>query len=216
MNKTFKVLEDEKDVALVYYAEDRLLNSKCDWQDGALDHILRFYKKPTMRVAIDGGANYGFMSNGFAQHFDKVYSFEINPNIIECLKYNTSIYSNIEIINKGLGLEEKEVSLGDGDGRTGLVRIDKHGKTKSKIIPLDSLNLENVDLIKLDVESYEYEVILGGIETIKKYKPLLYFEWSTNRSIGDENKRVEIFQLLDSIGYKFRDHRYWDFLFTYE
>jgi len=55
MNKTFKVLEGEKDVALVHYAEDRLLNSKCDWQDGALDHILRFYKKPKMRVAIDGG-----------------------------------------------------------------------------------------------------------------------------------------------------------------
>jgi hypothetical protein len=34
-------------------------------------------------------------------------------------------------------------------------------------------NLEKIDFIKIDVEGYEIEVLKGGIESIKKFRPIL-------------------------------------------
>jgi len=209
----FRILEGEGDVALKNYAQTRLVNSKCDWQSGILDHIFRFYNKETKRVAVDGGANYGFVSNGLAQHFEEVYSFEVNPDILDCLSYNTSYYTNIKVIDRGLYNAEGIVSLSSDGRRSGMVRIGE-GDLVGKVTTLDSLNLERVDFIKLDVEGSEYEALLGSIETIKRTKPVLYFEWNTQRTIKDELRRREIFELLDSLGYKFRDHRHYDFLFS--
>ena len=42
-------------------------------------------------------------------------------------------------------------------------------------IKIDNLNLKP-DLIKLDIEGYEYKALLGSVKTIKKFKPIIYIE----------------------------------------
>jgi len=42
-------------------------------------------------------------------------------------------------------------------------------------IKIDDLNLKP-DLIKLDIEGYEYKALLGAVKTIKKFKPIIYIE----------------------------------------
>jgi hypothetical protein len=39
------------------------------------------------------------------------------------------------------------------------------------------MNLEKVDLIKIDVQGYEKFILEGGIETIKKHKPIMIVEF---------------------------------------
>jgi hypothetical protein len=51
---------------------------------------------------------------------------------------------------------------------------DNSGDTD--LITLDSLNLENVDLIKIDVQGTEIDVVKGGVETIKRNKPIMIVE----------------------------------------
>jgi FkbM family methyltransferase len=209
----FQYLEGEKDVALLDFAQKYKPKDKCNWF-GIIDHIFRYYNKDTKRNAIDIGANYGFVTCGLAQNFQKVYSFEINPKLSKCLINNTSCYGNVTVYTFGLSNNENEVLLQDHSS-SGMVKINNEGGTiKSNVKTLDSLNIEDVDLIKIDVEGHEYEVILGGIQTITKYKPLLFFEWETTRSIQDEERRQHIFNLLFSIGYKFRDHSHRDWVFT--
>jgi hypothetical protein len=41
---------------------------------------------------------------------------------------------------------------------------------------LDGLNLDNVAFIKIDVEGYEYPVVMGAAATIKKFKPVVIVE----------------------------------------
>ncbi|MDP7196601.1 MAG: FkbM family methyltransferase [SAR202 cluster bacterium] len=62
---------------------------------------------------------------------------------------------------------------------------------------LDDLNIkEKIDFIKIDVEGNEKYVILGGIETIKKNKPIIWVEtWEENSHL--------IVDLFKKIGYKF-------------
>ena len=67
---------------------------------------------------------------------------------------------------------------------TGTVWIDrtaKHNKVnypkeKIKLKTLDSYKFKDVDIIKLDVEGYEYDVMLGMEKTVDKWKPIVQVE----------------------------------------
>lgn len=58
----------------------------------------------------------------------------------------------------------------------------KHGNEMSiqnvELRTLDSLELQKVDFIKIDVEGYEYFVLQGGLNTIRKFKPQIILEYS--------------------------------------
>src|SRR5262249_27695046 len=69
---------------------------------------------------------------------------------------------------------------------------------KAKMIALDQLNLNNVSLIKIDVEGYEMEVLKGAMETIKRNKPVLIVEIFFSPEL---NKRLEEIQ---SLGYRYK------------
>jgi hypothetical protein len=46
---------------------------------------------------------------------------------------------------------------------------------------LDNIFFNNnitVDYIKIDTEGYEYYILKGGINTIKKYRPIIQLEWN--------------------------------------
>ena len=56
---------------------------------------------------------------------------------------------------------------------------------------LDSFQLEQVSLIKLDVEGYEREVIKGAWNTISRSRPIIFAEGETD----------QLFPLLAPLGY---------------
>ena len=61
-----------------------------------------------------------------------------------------------------------------------------HNATDDKIMvsitKLDSLNLDNISVIKIDVEGFELEVLTGALETIRKNKPVIILEiWPDNK-----------------------------------
>jgi len=42
--------------------------------------------------------------------------------------------------------------------------------------PLDDLNFPRVDFIKADVEGMEYDVVVGGVKTIRQHRPTIFLE----------------------------------------
>ena len=83
---------------------------------------------------------------------------------------------------------------------TGGVHILGPGMTP--IIIIDNLNLPGCDLIQLDVEGYELNALLGAIETIKKYKPVLCIEFCEkwlNRYDATSGKILELLKELNYI-----------------
>ena len=103
--------------------------------------------------------------------------------------------------------------------------IDNHPSEKPQYIEyrtLDSFNIRNVGLIKIDIEGFEYNAICSGLATIveNNYPPLLIEVWDEknmngffppDKLIDYKNRQQKLLILLDSLGYvKIEDPRFGD------
>jgi len=143
------------------------------------------------KTFYDVGANYGFCFYTFLGAFceAEVHSFEPNPYVFYFLKetYNINIkkFKNKVIINNfGLGDSEKEEFLyftvdHSGGGSIYNSDTEKSKKVKIKITTLDKYVSSHAkpDIIKLDVEGYEYNILNGELMSLSKYKPIVIIEF---------------------------------------
>ena len=188
-----------------------------------LRHTIMFQKKSEL-IIIDIGANIGSFSLKLAKKcFDSkkqflIYSFEPNKIIFNLLKNNLSlnkdISKNIYPFQIPLGDKNTEVDFINKEQNSGGSKVLKSNKdlesklqtVKLKQISLDYFvennEIDHIDIIKIDVEGYEPIVLDGCINTIKKYKPILYIEITPMwfKDIGRSSN--EILNFLKSIGYK--------------
>lgn len=133
---------------------------------------------------IDCGANIGNHSLYFASftNADKVISIEGHPLIFKILEknMNTNIKdSKFKILNKLVGDNNNDnnyINLNDNNNcGVGTINFEKKGYNV-EMITLDSLDLKNISLIKLDVENFEYNVLIGAKNIIAKYHPVIIIE----------------------------------------
>ena len=192
-------------------------------KDDSWLHVYNNVQKKSELIIIDVGANIGAFSLKLARKcFDKnqkfnIYAFEPNKLIFNLLKNNLSlnkvISKNIFLFQMPIGDKNKEVNFINKEKNSGGSKVLKNEKNsesnintvKMKQISLDYFveknEIDHVDIIKIDVEGYEPIVLDGCINTIKKFKPLLYIEitplWFKN--IGRSS--LELLNLLKSMGY---------------
>lgn len=172
-------------------------------------------------TVIDVGANTGQFSMAVMKVLMPRYSIiiEANPALEGNLTKNLSEFNNKRILINGIGnidgtLEfnvnsNSQVSsfLALGDDRKKMFPNNKVIKSQSiKIKRLDSL-LENTipnkkTLLKIDVQGYEKEVLLGAKETLKKCSWVL-IEISFAALYEGESSFVEIINFMEKEGFQF-------------
>ena len=69
---------------------------------------------------------------------------------------------------------------------------------------LDSLNIP-ADFIKIDTEGWEYNILAGATETIKKHKPVIQMEWNVTNMAQCGITQTQVFDLMESLEYNFID-----------
>lgn len=213
------LLDTEGDVPLLEYAKAYPNNKDFhQWHENFIDDILDLYA-PDMqrRIALDIGGCVGMMAVPFAQHYEQVHTFEINPAVRECLKLNTAPYPNIAVHECGTGKFNGEVKFRQSlfSGISRVIEFEQHAKDTDIQCPvrmIDSFNFNNVDLIKLDVEGYEYDSLYGAVETLKRCKPLVIAEIHSRRTRRSYNYRQRVFKLMEELGYKLIDVRAHDYI----
>ena len=172
--------------------------------------------------ALDIGANIGLWSKDLTSFFSKTYCFEPNFNCLDCLKRNINI-AKAEIHNYALGSKSafEYMYCPDSTGGSSFVNKTKFlghdnagkeiwdkfeinvSKQKVEIKTLDSLDLENINFIKIDVQNYELEVLKGAYETLRKNDPVVCIEeYKTNVENSDEINFLQSlnFSVIDKIG----------------
>jgi len=173
--------------------------------DFEIDHLnvaLKYVQN--WRVAIDGGANYGSWSRYMAKQFEKVLSFEAVDDIYECLEKNVEHHGNIETFNQALGDENKHVTVGHGKRYDNVGCATYNGEGKTPMIPIDSLDLDTLDFLKLDIEGYEYYALLGAKETIMRCKPVIVFEENLRGMLEHNVPDGKCGEFLEELGAKFK------------
>ena len=133
-------------------------------------------------VVVQAGGNCGFYVKQYAQLFNVVYTFEPDPLNFHCLVNNCQV-PNIFKFNAALGEINKLIHVYNGnEGNVGCHTVgDDPNKytAKQSFVPtftIDQLALDHCDLIQLDCEGYEPNVILGAMDTIERFKPVISLE----------------------------------------
>jgi FkbM family methyltransferase len=145
----------------------------------------------------------------------KVYAFEPSlPNykkLVQDVLVNEGFFERSRLLNVGCDrydcvktLADWYTHIGGDDG----LEITPDCKVPVRFLPIDHYlpELTRLDWIKMDIEGGEYDAILGGIETIKKFRPNFIIEnheeiirigpWmKANRVVP------KIYELLGSLGY---------------
>lgn len=150
------------------------------WEEGIAQHIASYTEPNT--IAIDLGAHIGIHTLTMARRvgpLGKVISFEPQNKIFRELFYNVRLNQlpcEVILLHNAVGEEIKWVHMcpinPSNEGHTSI----GEGGDRSFMVTLDSLNLSNVSLIKMDVESYELEVLRGAKETLLRNRPVIVFE----------------------------------------
>jgi FkbM family methyltransferase len=143
------------------------------------------------RGTLDIGANTGIYSilAGAANPAGRVIAWEPAPYLAAKLR------ANIDVNGFGDSVEAREAAVANRDGEAEFfissettmssLSVDFaesgiHSSTKTKVrvervdgvVPADM----QVDLMKVDVEGYEFEALSGARETIKRCRPRVFFE----------------------------------------
>lgn len=157
---------------------------------------------PPEPVIADIGANIGNHTVFFSKicRATKIYSFEPQKEMYEILQKNVELNHCVEVqlFNFALGNKKGMLSIHDFDptnwGGTSFVQ-DNNGNIP--VETFDSLNIQKVDFMKIDVEGAEVNVLQGAIETIKRDKPLIWCETLTRMAL----KAID--RVLSPLNYRF-------------
>ncbi len=146
----------------------------------ALDAIRSDRSAPQMseRIAIDAGANVGSYTRLLAETYSRVYSFEPSPDTFACLErnvYEWGHYPKVRLYNAAVGDVRSYVSMGRSFGRLSITSRVK-GSGSIPAIPLDSLGLQNVGFLKLDVEGFELKALIGATHLLRESRPYVFME----------------------------------------
>jgi FkbM family methyltransferase len=164
-------------------------------------------------LILDIGTNSGSTILKFASLTkNSVYGFEPDDFNFKICQENISLnhFNNINVENIGLGNIAGTYKLSvDTDSNRGGNRIsfnnDLQTYTTINVETLDawveSKDLQNIDLIKIDVEGFEMKVLEGGKNTISKFMPKLFIELDDNNLRNVGNSAKELIDFLEDLDY---------------
>ena len=185
-----KVLKINKEVSIDLYSFDPNF-------DINLDTFKKFAESNQINWIH---SNLALGSNSVKESFTILNAFPSSGSSIDNILQDSFWYKTRKIFLDPLGNKESKTTTFEIDVET----VDK----------LFAFN-EGVDVIKIDVEGYGYEVLQGSREYLKDNSPVLQVE-VLSKKINFSNKEKEILDYLNSINYKLinRKQHYTTHLFS--
>lgn len=156
-----------------------------NWEP-AMVKVIKKYVKPGMTV-MDIGARIGlhtFRMKKLVGKEGKVLAIDPKKSAFKALK-RTAKLNNYSVIIDNVILSD------ENRGRE--MKMDDYVKLK---------NLSNLDFILMDIDGGEYRVIKGGLESLKKFKPMIMLEMHPSH-LGREGTE-KLIDLLVFCGYSFK------------
>jgi len=171
-----------------------------------IDQFIKPHLRSTEYCVQAGGA-VGVWPLKFAEIFDKVYTFEPNPVLWECMQRNFAEYpsDNIEAMHAAV--------YSESGGTADMVDIQSNNmgawhikfsddEDKPPVVALDDLQLPGCDLLQLDIEGAEIHALKGAKETIMAYRPAIVVEVKAPTLRAFHQSVEELHSVIGRRGYK--------------
>ena len=171
----------------------------------ALRHRASLFKAldlvATFRTTVQAGGNVGLWPLALADRFAKVFTFEPEPVSMECLIKNCAGLDNVTISSAALG-------AAPGTGKIDRKSLGSHkmaagesAGTPCDVITVDSMGIDDLDFLQLDVEGFELFALEGALETVRRCSPVIQLEF---REFGLRYGATDaaVYALLKREGYR--------------
>ncbi len=171
--------------------------------EGVFTALMKQHIKPGTTV-IDIGAHIGTLTLSMSKLVGdqgRVIAFEPQIKLYSELVMNMILNQckNVTAYRCAVGDAIKTIEMNPSvPGNEGATSIGKGGDA-AEMITLDSLHLENVSFIKIDVENFEYEVLLGAEQTIRKNRPYMILEIMGNTFNPNPSREELVHRTLHKI-----------------
>lgn len=150
----------------------------------------------TDSVVLDIGANIGVYTLAAARlaPTGAVHAFEPNPNVAHHLRRNVEANHAPNVTVHEIAVSAKDGTVRFKENPTftaGSVTLDEAGTAYSAAfgggaievpaVTLDSVtaDLDRVDVVKIDTEGHELDVLAGAHDTLERFRPVVFLEFST-------------------------------------
>lgn len=180
------------------------------------------------KALIDIGAHTGFMSALFARSRSRPYhilSVEPDPDVLPALKRAVALNRGMDAhwsileaaVSDRIGRMSKPVTnLLYENAQEAAVRLNAHVADADivdevKVTTLSDLlaNLDwQPDIMKIDVESFEHEILCSSLDLIEKLRPALQLEVHWQMLKSREKNAEDFLAPLSSLGYRGIRSRY--------
>jgi|SRR6185312_857922 len=150
-------------------------------------------------VALDVGANVGGHTLALASlvgYAGRVYAFEPQRHLFQMLCGSLELCGarNVVPFHRAASREPGTVRVPEMDyghpnnfGALDLRAVPHDAPCETvRSMPIDDLNLPRVDFIKIDVEGYELDVLLGAEQTVARCRPVISAEADREQNVPAE------------------------------
>ena len=178
--------------------------------------------------AIDVGCWIGDSTKIIAQSFKTVEGFEANPLVFECCVENLKDRNllNCKIYNIGLSNQKGKLLFYNGkshfsgwiSAKTTFLETSISNRIEVNAATLDNLNYQQIDFIKIDVDSHEGFLLDGARKFLKDNSPVILIE--IKKTIHQDRQiegMPDCFTILEELGSVMVEKvAKWDYVFIKE
>lgn len=166
---------------------------------------------------IDVGVNIGETLLNFAQlnNAGACVGFEPVPELFEMARKNISLNGFQNIVLNNLALSDCNGELyfnRPNANNSGGIFLSSANQVESagvvRAVSLDDYlaerRINDISLIKIDVEGFEMNVLRGAMLTLQRYRPTLFVEINDGFLKRQNSGAIEVFDFLQSLGYELK------------
>jgi FkbM family methyltransferase len=151
----------------------RSLSKYGEWSEQELDTLSALLDDGG--IALQYGAEYG----AHALYLSSLVGDRGEVHVVEPRRMEHIALCTAVALNHLRNVYPHHVALGERSGRLELPPSGEQDAERSRVVSLDSLELPNLHLLKINVPGSLMSILGGANEALRQHKPAIYFRLST-------------------------------------